>query len=99
MIIQPIPIPMITQTEKPTCPSCKQNESIKEVCNHCGYVYQRESDSILSWVIFILTILFSFILFMVFIFTVLNWATGDHTLIQEIQNTGKYFIKLFNRLW
>ncbi len=47
--------------EEPKCPHCHRSESIKEVCEHCDYVYSKKNDStmklFIGWTMFIGTII------------------------------------------
>lgn len=86
--------PIFIPTDPPKCPSCGMDEDKKEVCNHCGYEYEKEKFSVLD----IVGVILLFIVGLWVLLTLSYWLiTGDVTLTSILKQQWCHLthLKLF----
>ena len=96
--------PIITpnvSSEEEVCPNCWKPEDIVEVCKHCRYEYEDDSD-ISFWDVIIMAVVLFLVIAAIFMFFIplLNWLSDEHiTLVKSYADMFKYVGNLFKRIF
>ena len=94
MATQAATSPVITPSK---CPACGKDESIKEVCGHCGHVYEKTDDG--NFLLELAAIVSVVLIVSWFCVTVIYWMSerNDETLAQILLEQWEFIRGL--RIW
>lgn len=95
MIIAPIHIPQ----DPPKCPNCHNPENKIVCCANCGYKYPEENLGF--WYNFIESVIMILIIFISIWLgvTLLFWAIGKETLLNNLSDQWDWVKGLFHRIY
>lgn len=92
-------LPIIINNQQNKCPKCGKEESIIEVCSHCGYEYENEFTLFQSIMIILITILIISLITYIIV-TLITWfvnVSDGVTLFDVLRSQLKWIRNI--RIW